>query len=67
MPNIEWVRVKDKDTGHKYSVPAGAVDENAHQVLKQPAADLACDPLPAEHNESPAPIGQKATTEKESN
>lgn len=45
----EYVRVKDKDTGHKYSVIASAVDENAHQVLKQPAVGDDGTPLPPEH------------------
>ncbi len=47
----EYVRVKDKDTGHKLSVPASEVENNpdAYQVLKQDAVDTSGLPLPPEH------------------
>lgn len=60
----EWVRVKDKSTNHKYSVVASVVDADpeAFQVLKQPATDVAGDPLPPEYaDKNPAPSGQTAT------
>lgn len=44
-----YVRVKDKDTGHKFSVIASAVDEDAMQVLKQDAVDISGEPLPPEY------------------
>ena len=30
---IEFVRVRDKDTGHEYDVVASAVDPEAHEIL----------------------------------
>jgi hypothetical protein len=47
----EFVRVKDKSTGHKFSVVASAVDESAQIVLKQDAVDVGGDPLPPEYAE----------------
>lgn len=43
--DAEWVRVKDKSTGHEYSV--AVVDPDAHEVLKKDAADMYNEPLPA--------------------
>jgi len=45
---MTWTRVKDKDTGHEYSV-AVVVDE-AHEVLQKPATDRLGVPLPAKLN-----------------
>lgn len=42
---MEWTRVKDKVTGHHYSVTV--VDPERHTVLKQPATTLDGRPLPA--------------------
>ena len=64
MPNppVEWTRVKDKDTGHEYTV--GFVDPEAHEVLgKKEAVDLQGNPLPPKHR---LPRGQKADTGEES-
>lgn len=44
----EYVRVKDKSTGHKFSVIASAFDPDAMQELKQDAVDHVGDPLPPE-------------------
>lgn len=46
-----YVRVKDKTTGHKFSVVASAVDERAQIVLKQDAVDVGGNPLPPEYAE----------------
>jgi hypothetical protein len=43
-----FTRVKDKSTGHHYSVVH--VDEDAHVVLKQPGEDKFGRPLPAKPN-----------------
>jgi hypothetical protein len=54
----EFVRVKDKSTGHHYTVLAAEAENNpdAYQVLKQPAVNENGDPLPGEiPSESPAP------------
>lgn len=61
----EYVRVKDKSTGHHYSVLATEAENNAdaYTVLKQDAVDHNGDPLPGE---IPETSGQTATTKKES-
>ena len=43
-----WTRVKDKHTGHHYSV--AVVNPKHHEVLKQDAVDRHGKPLPAKHN-----------------
>lgn len=61
----DYVRVKDKSTGHHFTVLAQEADANpdAYQVLKQPAVNENGDPLPGEiPSES---TGQSATTSKE--
>lgn len=65
MPN--YVRVRDKSTGHHYSVleQVAAANPDAYQVLKQPAVNANGDPLPGEIPSESA--GQSAaTTKKES-
>ncbi len=66
----EYTRVKDKSTGHKFSVIASAVDEESMQVLKQDAADHTGEPLPPEYAteslSSNTPSGQQADLKKES-
>ena len=67
MPN--YVRVTDKDTGHKLSVPESAVPHGNYTVLKADAVDVAGDPLPPEFGavkplSSNTNSGQQAT-EKE--
>lgn len=60
----EYVRVTDKDTGHKLSIPKSAVPHGNYTVLKQDAVDpLTGDPLAPEFNTT---SGQKADTSKES-
>lgn len=61
-PN-EWVRVTDKDTGHKLSIRRSALPHGNYSELKQPAVDpLTGDTLPPE----PKPAtGQSAETTKE--
>lgn len=49
MPFIEFVRVRDKDTGHEYDVAATAVDPAAHEVLKDYPPNLTGIPRPAKH------------------
>jgi len=46
--HMSWTRVKDKATGHEYSVQV--VNEEAHTVIDKPAADDFDRPLPAKHN-----------------
>ena len=64
------VLVKDKGTGHKYAELVSVVESNpdAYQVLKSDPVDAAGRLVAPEFaTDSPAPSGQKATTEKESN
>lgn len=50
MSQPDWVRVKDKTTGHRYSVRGFAVDEDRHTVLAdERATDTNGRPLPADH------------------
>lgn len=60
----DYVRVRDKSTGHHYTVLAqeAKVNADAYQVLKQDAVDHNGDPLPGEIPESTT--GQSATTSK---
>lgn len=61
----DFIRVRFRDSGTEQSIPKPtAVDEDAYEVLDEPAVDhnlRVLDPvLPA-----PTKTGQKATTEKE--
>lgn len=51
MPETnEWIRVKDKDTGHKLSVRESELPHGNYDVLKQPAVDSATgEVIPPEH------------------
>lgn len=66
----EYLRVKDKSTGHEFSVIASAVDEESMQVvLEKDAADHTGEPLPPEYAtkslSSNTPSGQQADLKKE--
>lgn len=69
----EYLRVRDKETGHHYSVTRESFDANpdAWQELKQPATDSAGDPLPAKHKTTVADsatdkqAAKSANTDKE--
>jgi len=72
MPENNWVRVTDQDTGHKLSIRESAVAHGNFRVLKADATDVAGDPLPPEFNavkplSSPTTSGPEADTKKESN
>jgi len=47
---IEYVRVKDKDTKHEYTIPKERVDPEAHEVLKKDAIAPSGDPLPVKYH-----------------
>lgn len=50
MPDpINWVRVRDKGTGHEYDVAEGNVDEEIHEPLKAYPIHRSPDPRPAKH------------------
>lgn len=60
----EWTRVKDKSTGHEYTV--AVVDPEAHDVLdKKDAVDLQGNPLPAKPKLTRAQAS-KSTSREES-
>ncbi len=65
MPENNWVRVTDKDTGHRISIRESAVPHGNFTVLKQDAVDpLTGDPLAPEHNTT---SGQKADMKEKAN
>lgn len=45
----EYVRVKDKQTGHEFSLPAGTFDPEVVTVLEKDAVDPGGAPLPVKH------------------
>ena len=55
----EYVRVKDKSTGHEFSMPAGTFDEDAVTVLKKDAVDPGGAPLPTKHKTTVADAAAK--------
>lgn len=69
MPENNWVRVTDKDTGHKRTVRESDVPHGNYTVLKADAVDAVGDPLPPEFNTvkplSSTNSGQTATDKKE--
>lgn len=63
MPGPIFVRVKDKDTKHEYSVVESTVDPAAHEVLDKPGAATDGTALPPKYFVSKS--GQSATPKKE--
>jgi hypothetical protein len=68
----EFVRVRDKDTGHHYSINKEKYDRtpDVWELLKQDAVDAAGDPLPMKpktsvSSEAAKKAGSTATSEKE--
>ena len=55
----EYVRVKDKATGHEFSMPEGTFDEEAVTVLKKDAVDPGGEPLPPKHKTTVADAAAK--------
>lgn len=49
MAFIQFVRVRDKATGHEYDVVESAVDPEAHEVLKDYPENTTGVPRPAKH------------------
>lgn len=71
MPENNWVRVTDTDTGHKLTIRESAVAHGNYRVLKADPVDVHGDPLPPEYGavkplSSTNPTsGQEADTMKE--
>lgn len=65
----EYARIKDKQTGHEYSLPVGSFDENDVTVLNKDAVDPGGVPLPTKYKTSVAEAAEtksgRAATEKE--
>lgn len=57
------IRVTDKDTGYRRSIPVSHLPHGNYTVLKSPASDANGDPLPPEFPESTS--GQQADSKKE--
>lgn len=64
LSGAQWIRVKDKTTGHKLSVVASVAeaDPDAYQVLKQDAVDHNGQPLPPEFADSGSSSSSAPTT-----
>lgn len=61
----EWIRVKDKETGHHYTV--AHVDTSRHEVLKDhKAVDANGRPLPTKHNVNPKTEQSDKQSDKQS-
>lgn len=45
-----YVRVKDNETGHEFSMPEGTFDEDDVTVLDKDATDVGGDPLPTKYH-----------------
>ncbi|RNL66242.1 hypothetical protein EFK50_01040 [Nocardioides marmoriginsengisoli] len=77
----DYIRVKDRETKHEYSIVASTLSSEVHERLKKDAVHTDGSPLPPKYYRSPeslssnasggspasASSGQKATPEKEAN
>lgn len=72
----DFVRVKDKETKHEYTIVASTYREELHELLEKDAVHVDGTALPAKHHVSlssksrssdsaAASSGQKATPDKE--
>jgi hypothetical protein len=66
---MPYVRVKDKTTGHEFSMPEGTFDEDAVTVLEKDATDPGGAPLPVKYKTSvtkaaESKSGQAATSKE---
>lgn len=66
------LRIRDEDTGHEYSIPAGGVGHGNYTVLDEPASNAGGDELPPKHaapkslsKQQNPNSGQQAETVKE--
>ncbi len=66
----DYIRVKDKQTGHEFSVPADTFDGDAMTELDRPATDPGGEPLPVKYKTTVSKAaetksGRAAASEKE--
>lgn len=67
MPMPEYVRVRDKKTGHEYSVVRSALDEESQVVLDKPAAWPDGRPMEPKYRIPSLSKSTTAVTDKEKN
>lgn len=61
----DFIRVRDKDTGHEYDVADSAIDPKAHEILKDyPPNDTGL-PRPAKHRVNAKAAKSAANTPEE--
>lgn len=53
----DYLRVRDKDTGHEYTIRAAHFNEDAHTVIDKPALDAHGEPAAMKPRES---VGKRA-------
>lgn len=68
VPDPDYVRVKDRDTGHEFSVRTELVNDEAHEVLDKPALGHDGLPAPVKYrtsiDEAPAKTGRPYDSSK---
>jgi hypothetical protein len=64
VPESDYVRVKDKDTGYHRSIRRHMLPHGNYQELKGAAVDAAGEPLPPEYPNRETTSGQQATNQK---
>lgn len=64
MAFIQFVRVRDNQTGHEYDVVDTAVDPDAQEVLSKYPPNLTGIPRPAKHRTTKATTPAATTKEK---
>ena len=63
---IDMVRVRDKATGHHYTIRAASLNPEKHEPVKSPAVDRNGYPIPPKHRlrrkgQAPTPPATPAT------
>ncbi len=66
---MPYIRVKDKQTGHEFSLPEGTFDPDSVTVLDKDATDPGGEPLPVKYKTTVASAsanksGQAATSKE---
>lgn len=67
----DYIRVRDNDTGHEYTIPAHRLKKDAQSPVDKPAVGPSGEPLPPKHRttvakaaEEKAGTAKKATDDK---
>lgn len=56
----EFLRVRDNDTSHEYTIRAGQFNTDAHTQIDKPALDAHGDPSPVKHKTTVKKAAEKA-------